>query len=76
MALYADAGPLYGMVCPSLISVSVTPGPYFFSAAKMCAQPSAATARSSFKEWDEQLDAVLDAYFEDGAEAAEESDAD
>ncbi|MFC8245069.1 hypothetical protein [Streptomyces chartreusis] len=35
-----------------------------------------ATARSSFKEWDEQLDAVLDAYFEDGAEAAEESDAD
>lgn len=35
-----------------------------------------ATARSSFKEWDEQLDAVLDAYFEDGAEAAEETDAD
>ncbi|MFE4574236.1 hypothetical protein [Streptomyces chartreusis] len=36
-----------------------------------------ATARSSFKEWDEQLDAVLDAYFEEGAEAAaEESDAD
>ncbi|WP_435210027.1 hypothetical protein [Streptomyces sp. bgisy034] len=36
-----------------------------------------ATARSSFKEWDEQLDAVLDAYFEEGAEAeaAEESDA-
>lgn len=25
-----------------------------------------ATARSRFKEWDEQLDAVLDAYFEDG----------
>ncbi|MGW1358164.1 hypothetical protein ACWCQP_12215 [Streptomyces chartreusis] len=35
-----------------------------------------ATARSSFKEWDVQLDAVLDAYFEDGAEAAEETDAD
>ncbi|MFE6942908.1 hypothetical protein [Streptomyces chartreusis] len=36
-----------------------------------------ATARSSFKEWDEQLDAVLDAYFEEGAEAAaEEPDAD
>ncbi|MFE7444083.1 hypothetical protein ACFU7X_26935 [Streptomyces chartreusis] len=36
-----------------------------------------ATARSSFKEWDEQLDAVLDAYFEEGAEAAaEESDTD
>ncbi|MFE5818008.1 hypothetical protein ACFQ6S_31945 [Streptomyces sp. NPDC056479] len=27
-----------------------------------------ATARSRFKEWDEQLDAVLDAYFEDDAE--------
>ncbi|MFF3329116.1 hypothetical protein ACFYWX_06060 [Streptomyces sp. NPDC002888] len=25
-----------------------------------------ATARSTFKEWDEQLDAVLDAYFEEG----------
>ncbi|MFH7338153.1 hypothetical protein [Streptomyces sp. KHY 26] len=25
-----------------------------------------ATSRSRFKEWDEQLDAVLDAYFEDG----------
>ena len=40
-----------------------------------------ATARSRFTEWDEQLDAVLDAYFEDGAEGAgsaedaEESDA-
>ncbi|MEY9993899.1 hypothetical protein ABIE67_005931 [Streptomyces sp. V4I8] len=33
-----------------------------------------ATARSRFKEWDEQLDAVLDAYFEDGD--AEASDAD
>ncbi|MFD0001913.1 hypothetical protein ACFVJ4_05740 [Streptomyces sp. NPDC127178] len=32
-----------------------------------------ATARSRFKEWDEQLDAVLDAYFEDGD--AEEADA-
>ncbi|WP_210585558.1 hypothetical protein [Streptomyces sp. GESEQ-35] len=32
-----------------------------------------ATARSRFKEWEEQLDAVLDAYFED-AEDAEESD--
>ncbi|MGW1956650.1 hypothetical protein ACWCPI_28535 [Streptomyces sp. NPDC001920] len=27
-----------------------------------------ATARSRFKEWDEQLDAVLDAYFDDGAD--------
>ncbi|MFD0317004.1 hypothetical protein [Streptomyces flavalbus] len=27
-----------------------------------------APARSRFKEWDEQLDAVLDAYFEDDAE--------
>ncbi|MFC8091499.1 hypothetical protein [Streptomyces sp. NPDC057301] len=32
-----------------------------------------ATARSRFKEWDEQLDAVLDAYFEDGD--AKEADA-
>lgn len=36
-----------------------------------------ATARSLFKEWDEQLDAVLDAYFEDvdaeGAGAEDES---
>ncbi|MFF4502156.1 hypothetical protein [Streptomyces sp. NPDC001401] len=35
-----------------------------------------ATARSRFTEWDEQLDAVLDAYFEDGEEAAEDKDAD
>ncbi|MFE7900743.1 hypothetical protein ACFU3E_25190 [Streptomyces sp. NPDC057424] len=27
-----------------------------------------APARSHFKEWDEQLDAVLDAYFEEGAD--------
>ncbi|MFJ9023958.1 hypothetical protein ACIRPU_28890 [Streptomyces sp. NPDC102259] len=33
-----------------------------------------ATARSRFKEWEEQLDAVLDAYFEDG-EAEEEAGA-
>ncbi|MFI6011751.1 hypothetical protein ACIBAG_23535 [Streptomyces sp. NPDC051243] len=32
-----------------------------------------ATARSRFKEWDEQLDAVLDAYFEDAD--ADEADA-
>lgn len=31
-----------------------------------------ATSKSLFKEWDEQLDAVLDAYFEEGS-AAEES---
>ncbi|MGW0334590.1 hypothetical protein ACWD0J_22435 [Streptomyces sp. NPDC003011] len=30
-----------------------------------------ATSRSRFAEWDEQLDAVLDAYFEDGDEATE-----
>jgi hypothetical protein len=36
-----------------------------------------ATARSRFKEWDEQLDAVLDAYFEDGdAEAADVDEVD
>ncbi|MFJ8536474.1 hypothetical protein [Streptomyces sp. NPDC093591] len=35
-----------------------------------------ATARSRFKEWDEQLDAVLDAYFEDGAEEADAEEAD
>ncbi|WP_406007027.1 hypothetical protein OG440_13165 [Streptomyces sp. NBC_00637] len=35
-----------------------------------------ATARSRFKEWEEQLDAVLDAYFEDGeAEAEAETEA-
>ncbi|MDF3146450.1 MULTISPECIES: hypothetical protein [unclassified Streptomyces] len=37
-----------------------------------------AAARSRFKEWDEQLDAVLDAYFEEGdaeEEAAVEADA-
>lgn len=35
-----------------------------------------ATARSLFKEWDEQLDAVLDAYFEDvDAEGADAEDA-
>ncbi|WP_314221250.1 hypothetical protein [Streptomyces zaehneri] len=34
-----------------------------------------ATARSRFKEWEEQLDAVLDAYFEDG-EAEAEANAD
>ncbi|WP_217209138.1 hypothetical protein [Streptomyces sp. AC550_RSS872] len=34
-----------------------------------------ATARSRFTEWDEQLDAVLDAYFEDGAEATEGAEA-
>lgn len=33
-----------------------------------------ATARSRFTEWDEQLDAVLDAYFEDGAEGAESAE--
>ncbi len=27
---YADAGPLYGIVCPILISVSDAPGSYFF----------------------------------------------
>ncbi|MFD7793082.1 hypothetical protein [Streptomyces sp. NPDC059759] len=35
-----------------------------------------AAARSRFKEWEEQLDAVLDTYFEDGAEAEAEADAD
>ncbi|GGN33208.1 hypothetical protein [Streptomyces fuscichromogenes] len=36
-----------------------------------------ATSRSRFKEWEEQLDEVLDAYFDDGekAEAAPEPDA-
>ncbi|MFG2954645.1 hypothetical protein ACGF5O_13045 [Streptomyces sp. NPDC048291] len=34
-----------------------------------------ATSRSRFKEWEEQLDAVLDAYFDDGeAEKAEAAD--
>ncbi|MEV6944047.1 hypothetical protein AB0N07_18990 [Streptomyces sp. NPDC051172] len=33
-----------------------------------------ATARARFSEWDEQLDAVLDAYFEDGAEETKDTD--
>src|SRR6185369_7846673 len=47
MVPYADAGPLYGMVCPILISVSVAPGSYFFCAIEgaASARPSAATAR-------------------------------
>ncbi|MEU2288601.1 hypothetical protein ABZ614_43165 [Streptomyces sp. NPDC013178] len=32
-----------------------------------------ATARGRFKEWDEQLDAVLDAYFEDEAEDVDDT---
>lgn len=35
-----------------------------------------ATARARFKEWEDQLDAVLDAYFEEGAPEADTSDAD
>ncbi|CAM5498336.1 hypothetical protein SALBM311S_03410 [Streptomyces alboniger] len=33
-----------------------------------------ATSRSRFAEWDEQLDAVLDAYFEDGDEGSADED--
>ena len=33
-----------------------------------------ATARARFSEWDEQLDAVLDAYFEEGAEGSEDAE--
>lgn len=33
-----------------------------------------ATARARFSEWDEQLDAVLDAYFEEGAEEAKDTE--
>ncbi|MEV7981749.1 hypothetical protein [Streptomyces sp. NPDC086519] len=32
-----------------------------------------ATSRSRFKEWEEQLDAVLDAYFDDGEEAQDDA---
>ncbi|MFE9019950.1 hypothetical protein ACFYNL_15435 [Streptomyces sp. NPDC007808] len=35
-----------------------------------------ATARSRFKEWDEQLDAVLDAYFDDGADDTDAGETD
>ena len=31
-----------------------------------------ATSRARFKEWEEQLDAVLDAYFDDGADPSED----
>ncbi|MBW8795814.1 MAG: hypothetical protein JF597_20155 [Streptomyces sp.] len=34
-----------------------------------------ATSRSRFKEWEEQLDAVLDAYFDDGAADADDTEA-
>lgn len=33
-----------------------------------------ATARARFKEWEDQLDAVLDAYFEDGEDSEEAPD--
>jgi hypothetical protein len=33
-----------------------------------------ATARARFKEWEDQLDAVLDAYFEDGEDSEEDPD--
>ncbi|EPD60991.1 hypothetical protein [Streptomyces sp. HGB0020] len=33
-----------------------------------------ATSRSRFAEWESELDAVLDAYFEDGAEVEEDQD--
>ncbi|MCX5331673.1 hypothetical protein [Streptomyces sp. NBC_00140] len=33
-----------------------------------------ATSRARFQEWDEQLDAVLDAYFDDGADDETEDD--
>jgi hypothetical protein len=33
-----------------------------------------ATARARFKEWEDQLDAVLDAYFEDGEDSEEAAD--
>ncbi|MFF4273293.1 hypothetical protein [Streptomyces sp. NPDC001536] len=35
-----------------------------------------ATSRARFQEWDEQLDAVLDAYFEDGDAATDETEDD
>ncbi|MFF7051880.1 hypothetical protein ACFY94_26380 [Streptomyces griseorubiginosus] len=35
-----------------------------------------AKSRSSFEEWDEQIDAVLDAYFEDETPQAEEEESD
>src|SRR6185295_15685571 len=41
---YAEAGPLYGMVWPILISVSDAPGSYFFWAAAGVAARARATA--------------------------------
>ena len=42
---YADAGPLYGIVWPILISVSDAPGSYFFwAAAGVAARASARAA--------------------------------
>src|SRR5579871_6346484 len=44
MLPYADAGPLYGLVLPILISVSDAPGSYFFCASAGKASAVASTA--------------------------------
>src|ERR1051325_4422126 len=46
---YADAGPLYGLVLPILISVSVAPGPYFLpcASAGLAAAASVAAAEAN-----------------------------
>ena len=41
-APYAEAGPLYGLVCPILISTSLAPGSYFFCASVALAAVTAA----------------------------------
>src|SRR5678816_1937762 len=46
MVPYADAGPLYGIVWPILISVSVAPGSYFFCAKTDVAETASASSRS------------------------------
>src|SRR3954469_7292576 len=44
IAPYADAGPLYGLVLPILISPSDAPGSYFFSPTAGTVSPMASTA--------------------------------
>src|SRR5580698_9641251 len=44
---YAEAGPLYGMILPILISVSLAPGSYFLCAAAVVAVIAAAASAAS-----------------------------
>ncbi len=47
IAPYADAGPEYGLMLPTLISLSVAPGSYFFCASAVPAMASDARPASA-----------------------------